>query len=123
MHPALRRRRLPALAKYVIETMRDGLAVHDHEGRLLGWNPGARAITGWSAAEAEERFPTSLPLGEAVVELAGRQVATRRVDFSDRGEDWIVTLFSQLVEEALGATVSELDQQVTALRRRSASGS
>ena len=94
MPAALRRRRLPALAKFVIETMRDGLAVHDREGRLLGWNPGAGALTGWSAAEAQERFPAGLPLGETVVTLAGRQVAMRRFDFSDRGEDWIVSLFS-----------------------------
>lgn len=97
MPAALRRRRLPALAKFVIETMRDGLAVHDREGRLLGWNPGARALTGWPAAEAEQRFPTGLPLGGTVVTLGDRQVVMRRFDFSDHGEDWIVSLFSEAV--------------------------
>jgi len=127
MSAAFRRRRLPALAKFVIETMRDGHARQDREGRLLGWNPGARAITGWPAAEAEQRFPSGLPLGDTVVELAGRRVELRRFDSSDQGEDWIVTLFSPnepadapigtTVEETLAATVAELDQQVAALRR------
>ncbi len=101
MSATLRRRRLPALAKHVIETMRDGLAVHDSEGRLLGWNPGARAITGWSAAEAEEHFPAGLPLGDSVIDLAGQRVAVRRFDLSERGEHWIITLFS--LTETAGA--------------------
>lgn len=36
----------------VVRDSRDAITVHDLEGRILAWNPGAERIYGWSEAEA-----------------------------------------------------------------------
>src|SRR5688572_1586170 len=55
----------PALASAVVASMRDGLALHDSNGRLVLWNPAAEAITGWRQDEVARRgrFPADLPEG------------------------------------------------------------
>ena len=40
---------LSQLAESTVDTMRDGLALHDAEGQLVGWNP---------AAETDHRLVT-----------------------------------------------------------------
>ncbi len=94
---ALRRLRgsrdLPGLARRVLEVVRDGLALHDPEGRLVAWSAGAQAITGWSREQAAGRFPRSLPDGRAELP-GGRVVEARRSTLHRRGRHWTVTVFS-----------------------------
>ena len=98
---ALRRLRgqrgLPELARQVLEAVRDGLAVHDPDGRLVAWSAGARTITGWSREQAAGRFPRGLPDGRAELP-GGRVVEARRSTLHCHGRRWTATLFSATVE-------------------------
>jgi PAS domain S-box-containing protein len=82
-----------ALAEHVIAAMRDGLALHDPQGRLIGWNPAAMAITGWTRDVAATRWAADLP--EGLVDLGGGQwVEVRRIMLSYYGRPYTATLFT-----------------------------
>jgi PAS domain S-box-containing protein len=82
-----------ALAEHVVAAMRDGLALHDLQGRLVGWNPAAMAITGWTRDVAATRWAADLP--EGVVDLGGGQwVEVRRALLSYYSQPYTATLFT-----------------------------
>ncbi len=59
---------LSRLAESTVDAMRDGLALHDATGHLVGWNPAAERITGWQREMAALRLSPTLPelYGDAV---------------------------------------------------------
>ena len=65
-----------AWAQELVQHLREGVAVHDADGRLVEWNAAATTITGWTRAEAAERFPRALPDGLHEIE-PGRWIDTR----------------------------------------------
>jgi PAS domain S-box-containing protein len=81
------------LAEHVVAAMRDGLALHDQHDRLVGWNPAALAITGWTRDLAAERWAANLPDG--LVDLGeGKWVEARRITLRRYGRDYTATLFT-----------------------------
>jgi two-component system CheB/CheR fusion protein len=49
---ALQEARAAQRLAVVVRDARDAIAVHDLEGRILAWNPGAQRVYGWTEAEA-----------------------------------------------------------------------
>jgi signal transduction histidine kinase len=83
--------RLPQLAEHVLDATSDGIAVRDEAGRLVGWNPAAVTLTGWSRQEAEQRFT---PDRQGLLDLgAGRWVDMRCEHIRRYGADYTVTIF------------------------------
>jgi diguanylate cyclase (GGDEF)-like protein len=114
--PFLRARRrggAPGLAEELVTSMRDGLAVHDAEGRLVLWNPAAAAITGWAVDEVGDRFGPGL--AEGLVELApGRWIDVRRFTVRRRGRTFAATLFTDARHQvALRDAYGRLEDLVT----------
>jgi diguanylate cyclase (GGDEF)-like protein len=101
------------MAAEVVDAMRDGLAIHDADGRLVEWNPAARSITGWAAEEIGDRFPPDLP--EGLVEIApGRWVEIRHFPIERRGRHYAATLFTDARHQvALREAYARLNQLVT----------
>jgi PAS domain S-box-containing protein len=88
---------LSQLAESTVDTMRDGLALHDAEGNLVGWNPAAERITGWSREIAAMQLPTSLP--EGPIQLTHeRWVDVRRFTVHQNGYHYFATLFTDVTE-------------------------
>jgi signal transduction histidine kinase len=98
---------LPQLAEHVLDATSDGIAVRDQAGRLVGWNPAAVALTGWSRDQAEHRFN---PEQQGLLDLgAGRWVDVRREEIRRYGADYTVTVFSDArAEMELHARQAEL---------------
>jgi len=99
--------RLPQLAEHVLDATSDGIAVRDQAGRLVGWNPAAVTLTGWSRDQAEHRFN---PEQQGLVDLgAGRWVDVRCEEIRRYGADYTVTIFSDArAEMELRARQAEL---------------
>jgi PAS domain S-box-containing protein len=88
---------LSQLAESTVDTMRDGLALHDAEGELVGWNPAAEQITGWSREVAAEQLSTSLP--EGTVQIAGvKWVDVRHFTVHQNSYHYLATLFTDVTE-------------------------
>ena len=82
-----------ALAEHVVTAMRDGLAIHDQQGHLVGWNPAAMAITGWTRDVAATHLGVNQL--EGLVDLGGGQwVEARRALLHYYGRDFTATLFT-----------------------------
>ena len=83
--------RLPQLAEHVLDATSDGIAVRDEAGRLVGWNPAAVTLTGWSREQAQHRFN---PDQQGLLDLgAGRWVDLRREQIRRYGASYTVTVF------------------------------
>ena len=51
------------MAENIVDAMSDGLVVFDDDARLIGWNPAAEELTGWSRERAAQLIPASTPDG------------------------------------------------------------
>ena len=81
------------LAELIVESMSDGLAVFDDDGRLIGWNPAAEELTGWTQARAAKLLPHSTPDG--LVPLGGgRWVRTQSFGVRRFGKCYRAVLFT-----------------------------
>jgi PAS domain S-box-containing protein len=88
---------LSKLAEGTVDAMRDGLALHDANGVLVGWNPAAERITGWSRETASLRLSASL--SEGTVELDfGHWVDVRHFTVHQNGYQYEATLFTDVTE-------------------------
>ena len=88
---------LSKLAEGTVDAMRDGLALHDAGGDLVGWNPAAERITGWTRQLAATRLSATLP--EGAVELAhGKWVDVRHFTVRQNGYQYQATLFTDVTE-------------------------
>jgi signal transduction histidine kinase len=101
--------RLPLLAEHVVDATSDGVAVHDATGGLVGWNPAAVTLTGWSRQDAARRFPAER---DGLVDLGdGRWVSIRRATVR-YGDTYTVCVFSDArAEVELRATRDALTAQ------------
>ena len=102
--------RLPLLAEHVVDATSDGVAVHDATGGLVGWNPAAVTLTGWSRQDAARRFPAER---DGLVDLGdGRWVSIRRATVRRYGDTYTVCVFSDArAEVELRATRDALAAQ------------
>ncbi len=109
----LRRLARGTVAGQVLEGMRDGLAIHDGTGRLVGWNRAAGEITGWSREEAAFHLARTLP--EGLVDLGGgRWVELRRIPMRRRGRTLSATLFTDARQQvALRDAYARLNELAT----------
>jgi signal transduction histidine kinase len=80
------------VAGQLIDGMHDGLALHDEDGRLVGWNHAACQITGWDHAAAQEHLDPSCE--EGLVRLGRAMVNLKRFQVREDGQPYRVTLFS-----------------------------
>jgi signal transduction histidine kinase len=98
---------LPRLAEHVLDATTDGIAVRDQAGRLVGWNPAAVTLTGWSREQAEHRFHPNQP---GLLDLgAGHWIDVRCEQIRHYGTDYTVTVFSDArAEMELHARQAEL---------------
>ncbi|TMB66032.1 MAG: PAS domain S-box protein [Chloroflexi bacterium] len=88
---------LSRLAEGTVDAMRDGLALHDATGHLVGWNPAAERITGWRREMAALRLSPTLP--EGMVELPdGKCVDVRHFSVRQNGYHYLATLFTDVTE-------------------------
>jgi PAS domain S-box-containing protein len=88
---------LSRLAESTVDAMRDGLALHDATGHLVGWNPAAERITGWGREMAALRLSPTLPGG--IVELPdGKWVDVRHFTVRQNGYHYLATLFTDVTE-------------------------
>ena len=88
---------LSRLAESTVDAMRDGLALHDATGNLVGWNPAAERITGWRREMAALRLSPTLPQG--IVELPdGKWVDVRHFSVRQNGYHYLATLFTDVTE-------------------------
>ena len=88
---------LSQLAESTVATMRDGLALHDAAGTLVGWNPAAEQITGWSRDIASVRLTSDLPEGN--VNLTGEKwVDVRHFTVHQNSYYYQATLFTDITE-------------------------
>ncbi len=88
---------LSKLAEGTVDAMRDGLALHDANGVLVGWNPAAERITGWPRETAAMRLTPGL--SEGTVELDyGRWVDVRHFTVHQNGYQYEATLFTDVTE-------------------------
>ena len=88
---------LSQLAESTVDTMRDGLALHDAEGTLVGWNPAAQRITGWSREIAATRMSMDLP--EGTVHLDGdKWIDVRHFAVHQNSYHYLATLFTDVTE-------------------------
>ena len=88
---------LSQLAESTVDTMRDGLALHDAEGQLVGWNPAAEKITGWSRETATVLLANDLP--EGTVNLTGEKwVDVRHFTVHQNSYYYHATLFTDVTE-------------------------
>ncbi len=88
---------LSKLAEGTVDAMRDGLALHDAAGDLVGWNPAAEQITGWPREMAALRLSPNLP--EGTVELShGNWVDVRHFTVRQNGYNYQATLFTDVSE-------------------------
>jgi len=88
---------LSRLAESTVDAMRDGLALHDATGHLVGWNPAAERITGWQREMAALRLSPTLP--EGMVELPdGKWVDVRHFSVRQNGYHYMATLFTDVTE-------------------------
>ena len=88
---------LSRLAESAVDAMRDGLALHDATGKLVGWNPAAEQITGWPREMAAVRLSPTLP--EGMVELPdGKWVDVRHFTVRQNGYHYLATLFTDVTD-------------------------
>jgi PAS domain S-box-containing protein len=88
---------LSKLAEGTVDAMRDGLALHDANGILVGWNPAAERITGWPRETAALRLSPNL--SEGTVELDyGHWVDVRHFKVHQNGYQYEATLFTDVTE-------------------------
>ena len=88
---------LSRLAESTVDAMRDGLALHDATGHLVGWNPAAERITGWRREMAALRLSPTLP--EGMVELPdAKWVDVRHFSVRQNGYRYLATLFTDVTE-------------------------
>jgi PAS domain S-box-containing protein len=88
---------LSKLAEGTVDAMRDGLALHDANGALVGWNPAAERITGWPRETALQRLSPGLPDG--AIELGeGSWVDVRHFTVHQNGYQYQATLFTDVTE-------------------------
>jgi len=88
---------LSKLAESTVDAMRDGLALHDAAGNLVGWNPAAERITGWRREMAAVRLSPTLPQG--IVELPdGKWVDVRHFSVRQNSYHYLATLFTDVTE-------------------------
>jgi PAS domain S-box-containing protein len=88
---------LSQLAESTVDTMRDGLALHDAEGVLVGWNPAAEQITGWSRDVAAVRLSTDLADGTVQI-TSDTWVDVRHFAVHQNGYNYLATLFTDVTE-------------------------
>lgn len=69
-----------SLARQLLATTRDGVAIFGPTGRLVMWNAAAQAITGWTRAEAASRDLGAIPAGLSELR-EGTWVDARRFAF------------------------------------------
>jgi signal transduction histidine kinase len=102
--------RLPLLAEHVVEATSDGVAVHDATGRLVGWNPAAVTLTGWSRQDAARSFPRDR---DGLVDLGGGcWINIRRTTVRRYGVTYTVAVFRDArAEVELRATRDALAAQ------------
>jgi PAS domain S-box-containing protein len=94
---------LSRLAEGTVDAMRDGLALHDAVGTLVGWNPAAERITGWPREMAALRM--SPTLAEGMVELPdGKWVDVRHFTVRQNGYRYMATLFTDVTERMRAET-------------------
>jgi two-component system CheB/CheR fusion protein len=107
----------------VVENLTDAIVVHDMEGRIIAWNPGAESLYGWSEAEALEmniRELIPVPDREAALELVRRlsqseileSYRTRRI--GKNGEQLEVVLTATILTNSGGDAyaVATLERRV-----------
>jgi PAS domain S-box-containing protein len=88
---------LSKLAEGTVDAMRDGLALHDANGVLVGWNPAAERITRWPREMASVRLSPNL--AEGTVELdQGNWVDVRHFTVHQNGYQYQATLFTDVTE-------------------------
>ena len=86
------------MAEHIVDAMSDGLAVFDDCGDLVGWNPAAEALTGWSHADAERLVPASTPDG--LVPLgSGQWVRAQSFTLHRFGKSYRAILFTDARDE------------------------
>jgi diguanylate cyclase (GGDEF)-like protein len=102
------------LAALIASGTRDGIAILGPGGKLVFWNAGATAITGWSLAEAAERN-----LGELVkapsplIEIRdGKWIELRYSRVESDGQTFLVLMFTDSTHLI---TLREARQQLRAL--------
>jgi diguanylate cyclase (GGDEF)-like protein len=101
------------LAEEVVAGMRDGLALHDGSGRLVGWNPAAQSITGWDRENVGDRLRPDLPDG--LNDLGdGCWVDLRRFSFRRHGRTYTATIFTDARHQvALRDAYAKVNELVT----------
>jgi putative nucleotidyltransferase with HDIG domain len=103
------------MAEHIVESMSDGLAVFDDCGELVGWNPAAEELTGWSHADAEQRVPASTPDG--LVPLGtGRWVRAQSFTLHRFGKSYRAILFIDARDELEAIQQRESLEQSVAQR-------
>jgi putative nucleotidyltransferase with HDIG domain len=100
------------MAEHIVDSMSDGLAVFDDGGTLVGWNPAAEALTGWSHADAEQLVPASTPDG--LVPLgSGKWVRAQSFTLHRFGKSYRAILFTDARDELEALQAREtLEQRV-----------
>jgi diguanylate cyclase (GGDEF)-like protein len=109
---------LARLGGEIVQAMDEGLAVHDEDQQLVGWNAAAEAITGWTADDAARHFGIYLATGLVHLDH-GRWIDLRRFRTVHEGREHTVTLFTDARERvAQGEASRRLDRLAIELATR-----